>query len=82
MSDDKNETERRAPVQGDLFPHRGGKSSGTISWSEHVEAWHAYSAIYGGSQSAERIAERGGFGHGELLRFLGRDPATFIRSTS
>jgi len=70
--------DRRAPVQGDLYPHRpGGRREGSIAWSEHVEAWNAYAAVYGRSQSAERIAERGGFGHGELLRFLGRDPATF-----
>jgi hypothetical protein len=66
--------ERRAPV---LFHHRGGKSSGTIAWSEHEEAWREYSRRYGNAQSAEHIAERGGFGHGELLRFLGRDPLTF-----
>lgn len=40
-------------------------------------AWESYRARYGASQSAERIAERGGFGRGELRMFLGREPETF-----
>lgn len=74
--------ERRAPVQGDtgwLVPRRfpSAKGPGTISWAEHLEAYAAYSKRYGTSQSAERMAERGGFSRGELKMFLGREPTTF-----
>lgn len=77
----------RAPVQGDetyeLYadhPSRkkNAKPSGTISWEEHVEAWNGYERKYGrGYQSAERIAERGGFGYEELMEFLGKEPTTW-----
>lgn len=65
---------RRAPVQADS--HRN-KPAGSIAWSEHLEAWSAYAAKYGSDQSAERIAERAGFGYGELVMFLGREPRTW-----
>jgi hypothetical protein len=77
---------RRAPVQGDRLhqlpashPERpaGARGPGTISWTEHEEAWAAYAAKYGRSQSAERIAQRGGFGFGELRELLGREPSTW-----
>ncbi len=42
-----------------------------------MEAWHGYERLYPG-QSAERVAERGGFGHEELRAFLGHEPATFV----
>lgn len=64
---------KRAPVQGDS----GSKGPGSIAWSEHLLAWSGYAARYGTEQSAERIAERGGFGWGELLFFLGRVPETW-----
>lgn len=72
----------RAPVQGDngwTLPRRypDAKRPGTISWVEHVEAWEAYAAQHGREQSAERIAERGGFSFGELVLFLGREPKTW-----
>jgi hypothetical protein len=51
------DTERRAPVQG---------FSQGIPWSIHARARDAYSAKYGASQSAEGIAEHGGFATGEL----------------
>lgn len=65
---------RRAPVQVDRKLKRG---PGTISWEEHLQADSAYSARYGVSQSADRIAERGGFGWSELLEFLGHEPTTW-----
>jgi hypothetical protein len=65
---------RRAPVQAN---HRLKKGPGTIAWAEHVEAYGAYSARYGHSQSAERLAERGGFCYGELCDFLGHEPKTW-----
>jgi len=58
----------RAPVNGS--PH------GTVSWQEHEVAWAVYARRHQG-QSAERIAERGGFGIEELVMFLGRMPATW-----
>ena len=50
---------------------------GSITWDEHMEAWHEYERRYPG-QSAERLAERGGFGHWELREFLGHEPTTFV----
>jgi hypothetical protein len=69
----KSTIERRVPVQSSS---RHGKPPGTVGWSEHEEAWRAYDAKFSG-QSAERIAERGGFCYGELVDFLGREPATW-----
>jgi hypothetical protein len=65
--------DKRAPVQGSI-----GKPSGTIEWSEHLKAYGFYTSLYGTSQSAERIAERGGFSYKELVQLLGREPKTFI----
>lgn len=65
---------RRAPVQGTYGSFRG---PGSIEWEEHLLAWTGYVAKYSGSQSAERIAERGGFGYDELVAFLGREPTTW-----
>lgn len=64
-------TERRAPVQGDHG--KGGRwihPPGTIAWWEHLEAYAAYAREYGYSQTAERIAERGGFGKFEAEKLL------------
>lgn len=67
----------RAPVQGEWG--RGGwrYQPGTISWEEHEVAWRAYDAKWGCGQSAERIAERGGFGYDEIVKLLGREPTTW-----
>jgi hypothetical protein len=65
---------KRAPVQED----RGrGKAPGSIAWAEHLDAWSAYAAKFGSSQDADRIADRGGFGYGELCTFLGHEPKTW-----
>jgi len=74
--------DRRAPVQADhsWVPVPAGHNRhgpGTVAWAEHVEAWTAYAARYGKSQSAERLAERGGFCCAELFEFLGREPRTW-----
>lgn len=53
--------ERRAPVQG----YEAG-----IPWPVHLEAWDAYAKRYGSRQSAERMAERGGFHTNELDQFI------------
>lgn len=65
---------RRAPVQAN---RKHGKGPGTIAWSEHLEAYAGYSLRYGGSQTAERLAERGGFCFGELVEYLGHEPKTW-----
>ncbi len=62
----------RAPVQADRW-HRAG----TVGWCEHSAAWTAYNAKYRGDQSAERIAERGGFSFLEIESLLGHEPLTF-----
>jgi hypothetical protein len=71
---------RRAPVQGErgqnYRPPRASKPAGTITWAEHLEAWGGYNARYPG-QSAERMAERGGFSWYELCDFLGHEPKTW-----
>jgi hypothetical protein len=65
----------RAPVQkGPLGP------AGTIAWEEHERIWRAYAAKYRNGQTAERIAERGGFGHGEILMLTGGLPQTFTHN--
>ena len=72
---------RRAPVQR----QRGcdgplgslDMPEGTITWEEHVEVWTRYAAEYGSRQSAERMAERGGFGFYEAQNLLGRPLKTW-----
>ena len=72
--------ERRAPVQGDAgwqFGRPGARPAGTIAWWEHVRAWEEYHRRFANNQSAERIAERMGFGYEELIAFLGHEPMTW-----
>lgn len=56
---------------------QGAKPAGTISWEEHLEVFEAYAKRYGRSQSAERLAERGGFAHSEVRMLLGREARSF-----
>jgi len=81
--EEEEETKRtcRAPVQQEYDPRRERIPAGTISWEEHEEAWAAYAKRFGKYQSAERIAERGGFGYFELVEFLGRRPTTWQERT-
>ena len=71
----RERTGRRAPVQGEH--NKRDRGPGTIAWDEHVLAWSAYAVRYGRDQSAERIAERGGFGYAELTSLLGHEPKTW-----
>lgn len=48
----------------------GAHVPGTISWAEHLETWKADDAKWCCGQSAERIADRGGFSYREG-NFLG-----------
>ena len=74
---------RRAPVQGEPQRHlRPSRGPGTISWEEHERAWAAYAQQYGRDQSAQRIADRGGFGWYELVELLGREPTTWAPAGS
>ena len=68
---------RRAPVQADTYGTKNGHGPGTVAWAEHVEAWSAYAVRYGRDQSAERMAQRGGFSYGELTLYLGHEPKTW-----
>ncbi len=76
------DTSRRALVQGDYHAPRGtaGREPGTVSWAEHEEAWAQYARDGHGSQSAERINERGGFGYEEISKLLRRTPTTWKAS--
>ena len=77
MKNDKNKRweEKRIPVQATRSLNM---PEGTISKSEHLEAWEGYAKRYGRDyQSARRIAQRGGFDYAELLEFLGRDPVSW-----
>jgi len=59
---------RMFPIQSD---HRVTKPHPTsIPWSVADLAYSIYAAQYGRSQSLERLAERGGFGAGEMDMFL------------
>lgn len=64
--------EKRAPVQRDSYM----KLPGTISWEEHLEAWHVYHQRWKG-QDAQRIADRGGFGYREIFELIGHYPETW-----
>lgn len=67
---------RRAPVQGDHG--KNPRAPGTVTWAEHQEAYTAYAARYGTGQSAQRLAERGGFGYQEMTGLLGHEPTTWV----
>jgi hypothetical protein len=82
---------RRAPVQKSdhVFQKDGyythatrapkgapGTVAGSITWEEHERAWLDYGRRYPG-QSAQRMAERGGFSYNELLDHLGHPPETW-----
>lgn len=64
---EQSDTARRAPVQ--VRQYRGD-SAPSVPWAVHVRAWQAYAALGHGDQSAERIAERGGFGWQEMVLML------------
>ncbi len=59
------------------MPHHGNMPHGIkmrIPWRFHKKAWEVYAKRYPG-QSAEKMAERGGFGLMELVYLLaGEDP--------
>lgn len=69
---------RRAPVQADHHADRSRRRGpGSVTWAEHLEAYATYSGRFGSAQSAERLAERGGFGYREITNLLGHEPTTW-----
>jgi len=68
--------ERREPVQAD-FARGHQRPAGTITRTEHLAIWEVYARRYGRNQSADRIAERGGFGYHEIVVITGRPPQTW-----
>lgn len=65
---------KNAPIQ---LPHSGSTPHGIsfrVPWRIHEKAWREYAKNHPG-QSAERLAERGGFSLEELIYLLaGEDP--------
>lgn len=66
MSTEIQPLARVAPVQGEWK----GRPAGTVPWAVHLQAFEVYRARLGGGQTAERIAERGGFSYRELQCLL------------
>lgn len=74
------------PLQSDL-EHEGAyrftRPKRTLTWEEADDAWMLYDALGHGSQSCNRIAERGGFGLYEIAyledecRQRGRIPTAY-----
>jgi hypothetical protein len=67
----------RSPLAGSppttperTFPIQGKTTHRRIPWWLAEEAYAVYSSRYGMEQSIERLAERGGFGAGELDMFI------------
>lgn len=52
-----------AQTSGKMFPIQDGSS---IPWSEAEKAYELYCCLFGTDQSLTRIAQRGGFGEGEI----------------
>lgn len=57
---------RVAPVQGEWKC----RPAGTVPWDVHLQAFEVYRQRTGTHQTAERIAERGGFDYRELQCLL------------
>jgi hypothetical protein len=67
--------QKYAPIQ---MPHHGHLPHGLqfrVPWRIHLKAWEQYAKLGHGAQTAERLAERGGFGLEELIILLaGENP--------
>jgi hypothetical protein len=93
MSITESDPEHRAPTQASIYVPRPdgtygqgcalrprgspGSVVGSISWTEHEQAWREYARQFGSGQSAERLAQRGGFDWFELLMLLGHEPVSW-----
>lgn len=56
---------KRFPIQGYWERGIGHVPPTTIDWHEAETIYEDYVYMYGNSQSLERLAQRGGFGHNE-----------------
>lgn len=65
---------RRVKVEGKTW-----RTGGTIDWEEHLKAWKRYDTIYHNGQSADTIANRGGWHIDDLIEYLGHHPKSFQR---
>lgn len=68
---------RPFPIQTHHYRDKTGKmihcKRSAIPWWLAEEAYRYYAERFGGSQSLERLAKRGGFGRDELLLLLRRE---------
>lgn len=66
---------RLAPIQADIaywtIPQLKDSAYAAIPWEEHIEIWKNY---FGSNQTAEKIAERGGFGIKESAKYYKMNP--------
>ena len=62
---EKDDTRRRYP-KFPIQPTRGVAAPLSCSWEVAEKAYSHYAALYGMDQSLERLAQRGGFGSGEM----------------
>lgn len=68
---------RSFPIQGSLRDELpcGSAPASKIPWWLAEVAYAQYAKLFGTQQSLDRLAERGGFGRGELLMLLrGQNP--------
>lgn len=61
---------RQRNIAGKPAPVQGSRDGFEVPWDVHVRAWQVYAACGHRSQSAVRIAERGGFGASEMVMLL------------
>jgi hypothetical protein len=63
---------RPFPIQGDTVRNPDGSKDppSTVPWWLAEVAYKEYQRYYGGHQTLERMAQRGGFGRQELLDLL------------
>lgn len=71
--------ERRAPTLRGFYGRHSdpakdlpGGREGWVPWAIHIDAWKGYAEAGHGDQSAERVAERGGFGYREIQCAIAR----------
>lgn len=68
---DPTREDRPFPIQATLSSSAWGKRPAcSIPWWLAEVAYVVYAKRYGTSQSLERLAQRGGFGRGELVELL------------
>ena len=72
------ELAKNAPDHPAVRQYRGRiRRPGTITWEEHLSIYEKYAEKFGRDQSAERLAQRGGFSYEEAFELLGYEPQTW-----